>query len=115
MLSGNVSSGGISLKPAAGMSTMKADMSGAGCVASSIMGLGASLFRCCPNQLSAKMEVNTRVVGLIPLCENMPSSSALKPGDVLIASDGTSVEVLGERMCPLLNSERLTILMLKVD
>lgn len=73
-------SGGISLKPAAGMSTMKADMSGAGCVASSIMGL-------------AKMEVNTRVVGLIPLCENMPSSSALKPGDVLIASDGTSVEI----------------------
>lgn len=74
-------SGGLSLKTGTGMMTMKTDMSGAAAV------LGA---------LSAcrALEVPVRVVGYMPLTENMPSGSATKPGDVLHTRSGQTIEVL---------------------
>ncbi len=74
-------SGGLSLKTASGMETMKTDMSGAACVVATIS---------CLAQLKAKVSV----VGLVPLVENMPSGSATKPGDVLKARNGKTIEVL---------------------
>lgn len=73
-------SGGISLKPPAKMSDMKMDMMGAACVVS-VMGVLA--------RLKAKLNVDA----FVPLCENMPSGKATKPGDVVMASNGKSVEV----------------------
>jgi leucyl aminopeptidase len=72
--------GGYSLKPREGMSKMKYDMSGA----AAVLGLFAA---------SATMELPFRLVGLIPSAENMVSDRALKPGDVVRAIDGTTVEV----------------------
>ena len=74
-------SGGLSLKPPTSMATMKYDMSGAAAV------LGA---------LSAcrRLEVGVEVVGFLALTENMPGGRAQKPGDVLTARNGTTVEVL---------------------
>jgi leucyl aminopeptidase len=74
-------SGGLSLKPAGGMETMKCDMSGAAAV------LGA---------MSALKElgVKTKVTGYVPLVENMPSGTAIRPGDVLRIRNGKTVEVL---------------------
>ena len=74
-------SGGLSIKSADGMMTMKTDMSGAAAV------LGA---------LSAVpgLAPPVRVVGLLPITENMPGDAATKPGDVLVMRDGTTVEVL---------------------
>lgn len=73
-------SGGISLKPSSGMESMKMDMSGA----SSVVGLFEAVSK-------LKLEIN--IVGLIPLVENMPDAQALKPGDILRASNGITVEV----------------------
>ncbi|MBI1799507.1 MAG: leucyl aminopeptidase [Candidatus Eisenbacteria bacterium] len=73
-------SGGISLKPHENMHKMKYDMSGAAAV------LG--LFHALP-----ALDPTSRVVGLIPSAENMPGSRALKPGDIVRALDGTSIEV----------------------
>lgn len=73
--------GGISLKPGGGMDEMKFDMSG-GAVAIGTLQAAASL----------KLKVN--VVGLVPLAENMPGGSAIKPGDILTASNGKTIEVL---------------------
>jgi len=73
--------GGISLKPGAGMDEMKFDMSG-GAVTIGTLQAAASL----------KLKVN--VVGLVPLTENMPGGSAIKPGDILTASNGKTIEVL---------------------
>ena len=73
-------SGGISIKPASGMGEMKADMSGAGVVA----GLLLAAER-------AKLPVN--LIGIIASAENMPSGSAVRPGDVVITSSGKSIEV----------------------
>ena len=74
-------SGGLSLKPPGGMETMKCDMSGAAAV------LGA---------MSALKElgVKTKVTGYVPLVENMPSGTAIRPGDVLRIRNGKTVEVL---------------------
>jgi leucyl aminopeptidase len=72
--------GGYSLKPREGMGRMKYDMSGA----AAVLGLFASL---------PAMDLGVRLVGLIPSAENMVSSRALKPGDVLRALDGTTIEV----------------------
>jgi leucyl aminopeptidase len=72
--------GGYSLKPREGMSKMKYDMSGA----AAVLGLFASL---------PTIELRMKLVGLIPSAENMVGSRALKPGDVLRAVDGTTVEV----------------------
>lgn len=74
-------SGGISLKPPSGMYDMKGDMGGAAVCLLSI--ISASLF---------KIPINLKTV--IPLCENMPSGRASKPGDVRISLSGKSVEIL---------------------
>ncbi len=74
-------SGGLSLKTAGGMTTMKTDMSGAAAV------LGA-LSAC------ADLGVQVRVTGIMPLTENMPGGRAQKPGDVLTVRNGATIEVL---------------------
>jgi leucyl aminopeptidase len=74
-------SGGLSLKTSTGMTTMKTDMSGAAIVlgvVSACAGLG----------------VGARVTALAPVAENMPGGSALKPGDVVTARNGSTIEVL---------------------
>ena len=74
-------SGGISLKPGAGMDEMKFDMGGA----ASVLGLFESL---------RLLRPKINVVGLIPTCENMPSGRALKPGDVVQRMSGQTIEIL---------------------
>jgi leucyl aminopeptidase len=74
-------SGGLSLKTSSGMETMKTDMSGAAAV------VGAM-------SILSELGVAAKVVGYVPLVENMPSGSAIRPGDVLTIRDGTTVEVL---------------------
>ena len=74
-------SGGLSLKPAASMETMKYDMAGAASV--------LSLFTVLPS-LKAQVEVH----GFTPLTENMPGGNAVKPGDVLRTMRGRTIEVL---------------------
>ena len=74
-------SGGLSLKPAEGMETMKTDMSGAAAV------IGAmSVLR--------DAGVQAKVIGFVPTTENMPGPKAIKPGDVLKIRNGKTVEVL---------------------
>ena len=73
-------SGGISLKPAGTMHEMKFDMCGGAAV---IEALGAL----------AELKAPVRVLGLIGATENLPSGSAVKPGDIIRALDGTTVEV----------------------
>ena len=73
--------GGISLKPAEGMDAMKGDMSGA---ASVIAAIGAL----------ARLQARVNVIAIAPCTENMPGGTATKPGDVVYAMDGTSIEVL---------------------
>lgn len=72
--------GGISLKPSSNMDAQRADMGGAANVLSSILALAA---------LNSKVNI----IGLIPLTENMPSGSATKPGDVVVAMNGKSVQI----------------------
>jgi leucyl aminopeptidase len=72
--------GGISLKPRENMHKMKYDMSGAAAVLGAFAALGT-------------LELPVRVVGLIPSAENMPGSRALKPGDVVRALNGVTIEV----------------------
>ncbi len=74
-------SGGISIKPALGMETMKGDMGG-----------GAAVL--CAVHAIAALEVPCNVVGVVPATENMPGGGALKPGDVIRAMDGTTIEVV---------------------
>lgn len=72
--------GGLDIKPASSMLTMKDDMSGAACV------LGVmSILR----ELNPQVEVH----GIIAACENMPGCSAYKPGDILTAKNGKTIEV----------------------
>ncbi len=73
--------GGISLKPAAGMEDMKGDMAGAACV----VGLMQAL---------AERKAKVNAVGIIGLVENMPGGSAQRPGDVVTAMSGQTIEVL---------------------
>lgn len=73
-------SGGLDIKPAASMLTMKDDMSGAACV------LGVM-------QALAKLKPDVEVHGIIAACENMPSGSSYKPGDILTAKNGKTIEV----------------------
>ena len=73
--------GGISLKPGAGMDEMKFDM----CGAASVLGTFEAL---------AHLQPAINVVGLIPTCENMPDGTALKPGDVITSMSGQTIEVL---------------------
>jgi leucyl aminopeptidase len=74
-------SGGISIKPAAGMEDMKGDMGGAACV----VGLMHALAR-------RKAKVNA--VGVIGLVENMPDAGAYRPGDILTSMSGQTIEVI---------------------
>ena len=74
-------SGGLSLKPSSGMETMKCDMAGS----AAILGVFEAL---------ASTKPNIQVVGLIAACENMPSGHAIKPGDVVRAMNGKTIEVL---------------------
>jgi len=73
--------GGISLKPAAGMEDMKGDMAGAACVAGLMLAL-------------AERKAKVNAVGVVGLVENMPSGMATRPGDVVEAMSGTTIEVL---------------------
>ena len=74
-------SGGLSLKPAKAMETMKCDMSGAAAVLAALQAIAAT-----------GPAVN--VVGYLPLAENMPGSGAQRPSDVITIYGGTTVEVL---------------------
>lgn len=74
-------SGGLSLKSAEGMMTMKTDMSGAAAVLAAMSVLG-------------ELRCPTRVIGFVPASENLPGGHATKPGDVLTARNGKTIEVL---------------------
>jgi leucyl aminopeptidase len=74
-------SGGISLKPSMNMDSMKYDMCGAATV--------IALF-----EASVRLNLGINLIVLVPLCENMPSGSAIKPGDVIKTMSGQTVEIL---------------------
>ncbi len=73
--------GGISIKPAAGMEEMKGDMSGGASVIAALSAI-------------ARLKPRINVTGIIPATENMPGGNATKPGDVLRAMNGTTIEVI---------------------
>jgi len=73
--------GGISIKPAAGMEDMKWDMGGAGAVAGAIMAL-------------AGRKAKAHVIGVCGLVENMPDGNAQRPGDVVTSMSGQTIEVI---------------------
>ncbi|XP_071512966.1 cytosol aminopeptidase-like isoform X3 [Panulirus ornatus] len=72
--------GGISLKPSSGMEAMKGDMGGAAATVGSIF-------------IAAALGFPINIKGFIPLCENMPGGTATKPGDIVVASNGKSIQV----------------------
>jgi leucyl aminopeptidase len=74
-------SGGLSIKPAAGMETMKTDMAGAAAV------YGAM-------QAIAEMGLPIKVLAITPITENMPGGAAQRPGDVIEIRNGKTIEVL---------------------
>ncbi len=74
-------SGGISIKPSLGMEKMKADMGGGAAVLAALHAIAALQLPC-------------NVIGIVPATENMPGGRALKPGDVITALDGTTIEVV---------------------
>ncbi|MGH7460206.1 MAG: leucyl aminopeptidase, partial [Longimicrobiales bacterium] len=74
-------SGGISIKPAERMEDMKYDMSGAAAVLAAMSGI-------------AELGLEANVVALVPSTENMPSGSAFKPGDVIRAHSGKTIEIV---------------------
>ena len=74
-------SGGISIKPAANMEDMKYDMSGAAAVLGTFEVLG-------------RLKPKLNVVGLIPATENLPSGTAVKPGDVVKSHLGKTIEII---------------------
>ncbi|KAI0302575.1 cytosol aminopeptidase family, catalytic domain-containing protein [Russula brevipes] len=73
-------SGGISLKPPAGMKLMRGDMGGAAAVVSAALAI-------------AKLRLPVNLVVVTPLCENLPGPSANKPGDIVYAMNGKSIEI----------------------
>jgi leucyl aminopeptidase len=73
--------GGISIKPAAGMEDMKGDMAGAACVVGLLQAL-------------AGRKANVDVVGVIGLVENMPGPEAQRPGDIVKSMSGQTIEVI---------------------
>jgi leucyl aminopeptidase len=74
-------SGGISIKPAAAMDEMKYDM----CGAASVLGALRAV---------AELKLKLNLVGVIPACENLPSSRANKPGDIVTSMSGQTIEIL---------------------
>jgi leucyl aminopeptidase len=73
--------GGISIKPAAGMEAMKWDMGGAGAVVGAMLSL-------------ATRKAKANVVGVCALAENMPDGNAQRPGDVVTSMSGQTIEVI---------------------
>ena len=73
-------SGGLDIKPASSMLTMRDDMSGAAC----ILGVMSAL---------KYLEPDAEIHGIIAACENMPSGTSYKPGDILTAKNGKTIEV----------------------
>ncbi len=73
--------GGISLKPSPNMDEMKYDMSGAGSVIGTM-------------QACAEMNLKNNVIGILACAENMPGSSATRPGDVVTSMSGITIEIL---------------------
>ena len=74
-------SGGISLKPGEQMDRMRDDMAGAAAVLATMLAVG-------------QLDLPLHVVGLIPATENLPSGHAYKPGDVLTAMNGKTIEII---------------------
>jgi leucyl aminopeptidase len=72
--------GGISLKPGAGMQEMKMDMSGAAAVLEAVAAI-------------ADLGLPVEILALVPTTENMPSGTAIKPGDIITQYNGKTVEV----------------------
>ncbi len=73
--------GGISIKPSPAMDEMKYDMSGAGSVIGTM-------------QACAEMNLKNNVIGILACAENMPSSTATRPGDVVTSMSGITIEIL---------------------
>jgi leucyl aminopeptidase len=73
-------SGGINLKPGASLDTMKTDMAGAAAVAATLIS-------------AARLKPDVKLVGIMPLVENMPSGHALRPGDIITSLSGKTIEV----------------------
>jgi leucyl aminopeptidase len=73
--------GGISIKPAEGMDRMKDDMAGGAAVIGAMRAI-------------ARLKAPIKVVGVVPIAENMPGGRAFRPGDVLKSASGKTVEVL---------------------
>jgi leucyl aminopeptidase len=73
-------SGGINLKPSGGLDGMKMDMAGAAAVAGTLLAV-------------AGLKPKTRVIGVLPLVENMPSGTATRPGDIIRSYAGKTVEI----------------------
>ncbi len=73
-------SGGINLKPSASLSEMKMDMAGAAAVAATLI-------------TAARLKLKHKIIGIIPIVENMPSGNATRPGDIIQSYDGKTVEI----------------------
>jgi len=73
--------GGISIKPAQGMEEMKGDMSGGAAVIAAMMAV-------------ARLKPAVNITALVPATENMPGGNAIKPGDLLRAMNGKTIEVV---------------------
>ena len=74
-------SGGISIKPSEGMGEMKDDMAGAAAVIAALAAI-------------AQLKPRINVTAIVPATENLPSGTALKPGDILRAMNGKTIEVI---------------------
>lgn len=73
--------GGVSLKPGEAMDEMKYDMCGAASVFGTL-------------RAAAELGLKLNVIGIVPTCENMPSGTATKPGDIVTSMSGQTIEVL---------------------
>ncbi len=73
--------GGISIKPAEKLEEMKSDMGGAAAAIAAMTAI-------------AELKMPIHAVGLVPTCENMPSGAAYRPGDVLRAKNGKTIEII---------------------
>ncbi len=78
-------SGGLSLKPAASMATMKLDMGGAAAVLGTMKAIA---------ELSKIIDIPYQIDGFIGTCENLPSGRASKPGDICVSRRGKTVEIV---------------------
>jgi leucyl aminopeptidase len=74
-------SGGISIKPSEAMSEMKGDMAGGASVMAALRAID-------------RFDAKINVIGIVPATENMPSGTAMKPGDIITAMNGETIEVL---------------------